>query len=208
MRQSLRPADASPEGARAALTEAQREQVHQLRFETRGIMLKVAEMAWKYDGAIAKLAEELRPQKEKWATDISALVGENATPEHKSHFAKQRHGHDGPHQFFRPAMFLLINPDAAAAASESLERSLGSTNFYPNPATAITQLEFEVKKAGPISVDLLDRNGNKLRSLVAEVNVEKGNHTQQLDLRDLPAGTYFYKSTTKSGSEIKRFVKE
>lgn len=209
LRQSLRPEGGPPEETRPALTEAQREQVHQMRFEARHIMLKVVEMAQKYDGAIAKLAEEVQPQKEKWATEIKALVVRNTAPEQQeqlAHFAGRWHEHDGLRRFFRPAMFLLMNPDDAAP--DHAERSLGTTSFYPNPAVAITQLEFEVRNAGPVSVDLLDSRGNKLRTLVAEANAEKGAHTQPLDLHDLPAGTYFFKITTKSSSETKRFVKE
>jgi hypothetical protein len=85
---------------------------------------------------------------------------------------------------------------------------VGNTSFYPNPAAAASQLEYDVKKAGPVTVDLLDSKGNTLRTVVSESHLEKGRRTEQLDLRDLPAGTYFYKITTKAGSETKRFVKE
>ena len=38
--------------------------------------------------------------------------------------------------------------------------------------------------------------------------MERGTHTQPLDLQGLPAGTSFYRITTKTGSETKRFVRE
>ena len=91
---------------------------------------------------------------------------------------------------------------------ESTERTLGRTSFYPNPATATSQLDYEVKKAGPVTVNLLDKNGNQLRTLVNEPNAEKGAHTQPLNLNDLAAGTYFYQIITKGAKETKRFVKE
>ena len=80
--------------------------------------------------------------------------------------------------------------------------------MYPNPVIAASQLDYEVKEAGPVIVDLLDKDGKKLRTLVAKPSAAKGAHTQQLDLQNLPAGTYFYKVTTKSGTQTKRFVKE
>ena len=211
LRQAAAPAAGSTSGTRPALTEAQRKQAHDLRFQARSIMLNVAQLAQKYDGPISQLAQEVQPQKEKWATDMKAIAAKNATPEQqqKRAVAKGRMRGHGPGQlrkFFKPAMFLLLDPNAPADAPG--ERGVGSSSFYPNPAAATTQLEYEVKKAGPVSVDLLDKDGNKLRTLLAETPQEKGAQSQQLNLSDLPAGTYFYKITTRSGTQTKRFVKE
>ncbi|MDQ2771046.1 MAG: T9SS type A sorting domain-containing protein [Bacteroidota bacterium] len=215
LRQAVAPAAGSPApaGTRPVLTDAQREQAHQLRFQAQGIMLNVAEMARKYDGPITKLTEEVQPQKEQWAADIKGIVAKNATPEQQQKMAARQgrrhgegHGRGSLRKFFKPAMFLLLDPNAPADGPA--ERGVGSSSFYPNPAAATTQLEYDVKKAGPVSVDLLDKDGNKLRTLVAETTQEKGAHTEALNLSDLPAGTYFYKITTKSGMQTKRFVKE
>ena len=198
-----------PGAGRPALTEAQQQLVQQLRSQARGIMLSVAQMAQKYDAPIAQLAQEIQPQKEKWATDIKAIITSKATPEQQQALAAaggRQHQHNGLRRFFKPAKFLLMDPNAAATGPA--ERGVGNTNLYPNPAAATSQFDYDVKKAGPVTVELLDSNGTKLRTVVAEAKVEKGPHTQQLDLRDLPAGTYFYKITTKGASETKRFVKE
>ena len=210
LRQAAAPTtDGATPGARSALTEAQQQRAHELRFQARGIMLSVAQLAQKYDGPISQLAQEVQPQKEKWTADIKAIVAKNTTPEQQEKLAAG-HGHwRGAGQlrrFFKPAMFLLLDPNAPTDAPG--ERGMGSTNFYPNPAAATTQLEYEVKKAGPVSVDLLDKDGNKLRTLLPETQQEKGPHTQALNLSDLPAGTYFYKIVTRSGTQTKRFVKE
>ncbi|WP_210517894.1 T9SS type A sorting domain-containing protein [Hymenobacter terricola] len=214
LRHSVMPTDgpATP-ATRPVLTEAQQKQAHQLRFEAKGIMLNVAQMAQKYDGAITQLTAEVQPQKEKWSTDIKAIVAKNATPEHQQKLAAfqgRMHERGGLRRFFKPAMFLLLDPNAPAAGSaeRGVESGVGNTSFYPNPAAPTSQLDYEVKKAGPVTVDLLDKGGNKLRTLVSDASEEKGPHTQQLDLHDLPASTYFYKITTKSGTQTKRFVKE
>ncbi|MCI1186425.1 T9SS type A sorting domain-containing protein [Hymenobacter sp. DH14] len=211
LRQAAAPAAGSTPGTRPVLTEAQREQARQLRFQARGIMLNVAQMAQRYDEPIGQLAQEVQPQKEKWATDIKSIVAKNATPEQQEQLAaakSRRHG-QGPGQlrrFFKPAMFLLMDPNAPAEAPG--ERGVSTSSFYPNPAAATTQLEYEVKKAGPVSIDLLDKDGNKLRTLLPKTQQEKGSQRQQLDLSGLPTGTYFYKITTKSGTQTRRFVKE
>ena len=211
LRRSVAPEGSTAPATRPMLSDNQQQQAHDLRFQARGIMLNVAQMAQKYDGPISQLTQEVQPQKEKWVTDIKAIVAKNVTPEQQQKLAAatgRRHGR-GPGQlrkFFKPAMFLLLDPNASVAAPG--ERGAGSSSFYPNPAAAATQLDYEVKKAGPVSVDLLDKDGNKLRTLLAETQQEKGGHSQALDLSDLPAGTYFYKITTKSGTQTKRFVKE
>ena len=214
LRLAAGPAEGSSPANRPALSEVQREQAHQLRFQAQGIMLKVAEMARKYDGPISKLTEEVQLQKEVWAADINGIVTKNATPEQQQKMAARQgrhhgegHGPGGLRKFFKPARFLLLDPNAPAATPAE-RGGVGSSSFYPNPAAATTKLEYDVKKAGPVSVDLLDKDGNKLRTLLAETQQEKGAHTQALNLSDLPAGTYLYKITTKSGTQTKRFVKE
>ncbi|GAB3856993.1 hypothetical protein GCM10028822_30020 [Hymenobacter terrigena] len=209
LRRSVVPEGTAASATRPTLTEAQQKQAHDLRFQARGIMLNVAQMAQKYDAPIAQLAQEVAPQKEKWATDIKAIVAKNATPEQQQKLAAfqgWQHGHGGLRRFFKPAMFLLLDPNAPAA--NQAEPGVGTPSFYPNPAAATSQLDYEVKKAGPVTIDLLDKDGNKLRTLVSAASQEKGPQTQQLDLHDVPAGTYFYKITTKGGTQTKRFVKE
>ncbi|GAA3963627.1 T9SS type A sorting domain-containing protein [Hymenobacter antarcticus] len=198
-----------PGAGRPTLTEASQQQVQQLRFQARSIMLSVAQMAQKYDAPIAQLAREIQPHKEKWAADIKAIITSKATPEQQQAVAAaggRKHQPDGLRRLFKPAKFLLMDP--TAAATSPAERSVGITSVYPNPAAATSQLNYEVRKAGPVTVELLDSNGTRLRTVVSDTKVEKGPHTQQLDLHDLPAGTYFYKITTKGASETKRFVKE
>ena len=199
----------TPEGTAPALSEAQQKQAHDLRFQAQGVMLSVAQMAQKYDALIAQLAQEVAPQKEKWTTDIKAIVAKNITPEQQQKLAAfqvGQHERGGLRRFFKPAMFLLLDPNAPAA--NQAEPGVGSSSFYPNPAAPTSQLDYDVRKTGPVTIDLLDKDGNKLRTLVAEASQEKGPQTQQLDLHDVPAGTYFYQITTKGGTQTKRFVKE
>lgn len=76
----MRPAG-QPHGTRPAFTAAQQQQVHQLRAEACGIMLRVAQMAQKYDTAIEQLNQEAPPQKKQWIGDVQALSANNVTPE-------------------------------------------------------------------------------------------------------------------------------
>ncbi|MBD2715549.1 T9SS type A sorting domain-containing protein [Microvirga sp. STR05] len=197
-----------PPGTRPALPEALKQQVQQVHTEHKTLMQNVSQLAQKYAGDIARLSQELQPQKEKWAADMKALVLKNATPEQQEKMGQMSgrlHRRAGANRFFNPAMFLLMDPNAPVSPAVS---DLGSTSVYPNPAVATSQLEYEVKKAGPVMVELLDGRGNALRTVATEAKQEKGQHTVQVNISELPAGTYFYKITTRSGSETRRFVKE
>ena len=226
LRHGARPSG-EPPTARPALSEAQREQAYELRTKAHEILQLVAEMAQKYDGPLQELAQQLQPQQAKWDADIKAIVAKSLPPEQQQKTAASgermhgpgalhspeamrgpsgMHGFGAMHHFFQPVSFLLMDPTAAPDGAPG--RGIGNTAFYPNPVAATSQLEFEVKKAGPVSIDLLDKDGNGLRTLYAVPQAEPGAHTQQLNLQDLPAGTYFYKITTISGTETKRFVKE
>lgn len=201
------PQATEPTSPRIALTEAQQQQREQLRNETRTVMTSVNEMAQRYATNIAQLTQEVQPQKEKWATDIQELLVKNTSPEQQKagHFKGGLHRRAGAASLLRPAAFLLLDPKAPTASPTP---EAGSAGVYPNPAVATSKLDYTVVKAGPVTIELLDGRGNTLRTVAQEPKQEKGTHTLQVSLGDLAAGTYYYKITTRAGSETKRFVKE
>ncbi|MBB4600781.1 hypothetical protein HNQ93_001858 [Hymenobacter luteus] len=208
LRQSFRPAG-TPTGPRPELTDAQKQQLQQLRAETKAILQNVGQLAQKYEGDIAKLAQEVQPQREKWQADTKAILARSATPEQPAKAGKGwllGGSGAGMRRYFQPTSFLLLNPNAPTQTPTPAGR--GNVGVYPNPSVSTNQLEYEVKKAGPVTVELLDGRGNTLRTVAQETKAEKGNHTLQVNVADLPVGTYYFKITTRSGAETKRFVKE
>ncbi|KAA9332444.1 T9SS type A sorting domain-containing protein [Hymenobacter busanensis] len=220
-RQSLRPegtAKGQP-GQRPELTEAQQQQQQQFRSEQHAVMLNVAQLAQKYSTNIQQLAAEVQPQREKWAADMKAIVLKNATPEQqqkmqqhqnkagKAGFGGKHHGgHGSMHKYFAPTRFLLMDPNAPAKA-EASGASGGRAALYPNPASATQRLEYEVKKEGTVKVELLNEKGITLRTL-QDGKLDKGAQSLDVNLSDLPRGTYYYKITGKGLNETRRFVKE
>jgi Spy/CpxP family protein refolding chaperone len=216
LHQSFRPEGAQP-GQRPELTEAQRQQLQQLHSEQRGVMLNVAQLAQKYDAQITKLADEVKPQREKWATDIKAIMVKNATPEQQQRMQQLEskggegrgfgRGHfHGLVKQFAPTRFMLMDPKAPIEQEETAERG-GSAALYPNPASATQRLDYNVAKDGTVKVELLDERGKTLRTLV-DTKQDEGGHSLDVSLADLPRGTYYYKITTKGNTETRRFVKE
>ncbi|MET4106751.1 T9SS type A sorting domain-containing protein [Hymenobacter sp. UYP22] len=193
--------------ARPALTEPEQQLAQQLRTETRTLLQSVEQLARKYDADIARLTQELKPQREQWATDLQAIAAQHPGPTTQPHPRKHRRS-DGVRRFLQPAQFLLLQPEAPTPTPAAPGGTAGLGGVFPNPATAASQLEYEVTKAGPVTVELLDGRGNTLRTVTQAAKQEKGPHTLAVDVADLPTGTYFFKITTRTGAETKRFVKE
>lgn len=89
----------------------------------------------------------------------------------------------------------------------------GSTlgNAYPNPANAGSKLniDYAVKSATNVTIELYDIFGNNVKTIVNGA-VNEGEYTAQVDISDLASGIYFYNmkagnnfSTSKRVSIIK-----
>jgi hypothetical protein len=83
--------------------------------------------------------------------------------------------------------------------------SFGIEQIYPNPAQNAATLSFSVVSSGMINIDLFDAAGRKVRS-ISERIPNAGTFTLNLDLHDLPNGTYFCKLTQNSNEMTKMIV--
>jgi hypothetical protein len=70
--------------------------------------------------------------------------------------------------------------------------AFGIANIYPNPAQNNATVSFSVSSAGLMQITLLDILGHTLRSTSEKLPVA-GTYSTDLDLHDLPAGTYYCK---------------
>lgn len=200
------PQQAQPQ-AHVALTDAQKEQLKQLRTQRRAIMAQVKPLAQKYQAAISQLAAEVQPQQAQWQTDLQAIRAKYPATTPKNASTKAGRKHDGQRRYFKPVPFLLLNPNAPTPRRNQQQAVGRQATVYPNPVAATSQLTYEVKKAGPVTVELLDGRGSALRTIVDQKQ-NKGTYSQAVQVADLARGTYFFKITTRSGVETKRFVKE
>jgi ELWxxDGT repeat protein len=67
----------------------------------------------------------------------------------------------------------------------------GEVRAYPNPVTSTTTIELQLHTAQTLSVELFNTEGKKLLSL-PQVLYSQGTGRVELDMRNLPAGNYFY----------------
>jgi hypothetical protein len=199
-----------PKADKPAQTDAQRQQMQLHRAEMERIMADARTLAVKYDSNIQALFKEISSSSDKWKTDLEAIhqkhqVAAPAQPNQPPRHQKRgRAGHVSG-SYMRPVAFLLwdVKQDLPAEGSD-----LNSGNqVFPNPATITNTLKYTVKQAGKVQIDLLDDQGNLLRTLENGPKT-KGDFQLEVPVSELKSGIYVYKISTKAGVETKRFVKK
>jgi hypothetical protein len=75
----------------------------------------------------------------------------------------------------------------------------------PNPATGQTQVRFSLSQPDNIRISLLSTNGVELRNLHKR-HYDMGEHSVQIDLRNIPSGAYLIWVQRNHGLFTKPFV--
>lgn len=166
----------------------------------------------KYESNIAALLKSIpQEQRQTWRSDMGELrqeANEEASPRHK-----RGRGHKGQHKPRISAMlwggkqqqkalrFLLLEPQSATA--QNIERQLKA---YPSPAAERQTLSFEVLQKGEVRVELFRQSGEPVRLLLQQ-ELPEGMHDLDVDLANLPTGSYFYRISDAKGSNSLAFIK-
>ncbi|NCN99558.1 T9SS type A sorting domain-containing protein [Candidatus Falkowbacteria bacterium] len=76
---------------------------------------------------------------------------------------------------------------------------------YPNPFNPSTTISYSLPKAGLVHIEVYNLLGQVVTSLVNE-ELPAGQHQIQFDASGLASGTYFYRLTCGSFSDIKKML--
>ncbi len=76
-----------------------------------------------------------------------------------------------------------------ATAVDDLGKNIATLAVYPNPATDVVNLAFDLLEAAPVQVSVYDMLGRLQMQLPLE-NLLAGSHQKQLEVRHLPDGIY------------------
>ncbi len=76
---------------------------------------------------------------------------------------------------------------------------------YPNPFNPITQIQYEMKSAGQVKMDLFDIRGAKVRTLINEQK-PAGSYEFAFDGSQLSSGVYFYSMTANGITKTRKLV--
>ena len=75
----------------------------------------------------------------------------------------------------------------APAGGEGLKPAI---ECYPNPSSGPVTIRYEIKKRSDVRMELFDRSGKKIRTLIDQRNHHNGIYNTAFDLSDVAAGTY------------------
>jgi hypothetical protein len=80
-----------------------------------------------------------------------------------------------------------------------------SLSLWPNPATAIVNLQLSTGQSAQARIELLDAVGRSVK-LIHSGALENGQHNWTLDVSGLPAGTYMLHTTGVSGVSTHKLI--
>jgi hypothetical protein len=76
---------------------------------------------------------------------------------------------------------------------------------YPNPFNPSTNIQFDIKRQGLVSLKVYDFLGREIKTLVSE-SLQAGSYESTFDASGLGSGVYFYKLEADGFSETKKMI--
>jgi hypothetical protein len=77
---------------------------------------------------------------------------------------------------------------------------------YPNPSSGTTAINFQLERASPVTVSLLDATGRLVRSVVREKAYPAGPQQLPLPLSGVKAGIYIVRLESSQGTRSEKLV--
>jgi hypothetical protein len=108
---------------------------------------------------------------------------------------------DGSFQYSGEAEVLVTT----AVTTTALPNIYALSQNYPNPFNPTTTINYQLQKAGSVSLKVYDMLGREVASLV-DGNKGPGFYSAVFDASRLSSGTYIYRLKTDSFTEVKKLV--
>lgn len=179
------------------LVEKYEHQIEELYVE-----IKPQKIAWEAEQK--KISQQYRPERNKGDKEHYATEGHKRSRE-KAHYRKggRRGHHLGKEGKMKKGHFLLLEPNQVIQNSQAT--ALTQIKVYPNPATSRNTLDYEVKEAGRIKIEIHDAQGRLVKVLLDEEK-SAGQYQLNTDLSAFKNRTYFYVVSDKQGVTTKKFL--
>lgn len=95
----------------------------------------------------------------------------------------------------------------AANTTNTQQHLLDKVMTYPNPVVNNATISFEIGAASAVELSLYDTRGTLVTSVLNQQILDKGTHTYQFEMTDLPSGVYVYRlhenGQTRTGKLLK-----
>jgi hypothetical protein len=99
--------------------------------------------------------------------------------------------------------YAMVSVDEPLPTGNGLPAMLGQN--YPNPHHGLTMIPFTVTEPAHLKISVFDQLGREI-DVLAEDTFGPGLHILSWDPGTLAGGIYFYRLTTKTGSEVKKMM--
>lgn len=191
-------------------TEAQKAEFKQMRAQRMEIEQAVMEIAQSYESDLKRLHEEIKPQLEELRAEMGQRHGGKGHGRPGMHEKGHRgHGGEGKgevreaHHQHMLTRFILMDPNGQEAGVAQMEAP--QLDIFPNPSQAHNTLHYKVDADGPVKIELISKDG-ALAKVLFEGKQAAGEYELDVDTQDLNSDVYYYKVTTATGSNSKRFT--
>jgi hypothetical protein len=88
---------------------------------------------------------------------------------------------------------------------ENIPQAFSLFQNYPNPFNPVTTIEFDVQKAGPVTLEIYNSMGQKVAALINE-KMNPGTYRAVFDGSGLASGVYFYTLKADNFRSIKKMA--
>ena len=109
---------------------------------------------------------------------------------------------DGSFQYSGEVEVLVTT---TAVTTTALPNIYALSQNYPNPFNPTTTINYQLQKAGTVSLKVYDMLGREVATLV-NGNKGPGYYSAIFDASRLSSGTYIYRLNTDSFTEVKKLV--
>jgi hypothetical protein len=126
---------------------------------------------------------------------------DHAAPSGRLYYRLKQIDLDGTINYTEPITIDVVTgvKDGAIAAQFMLKQN------YPNPFNPTTNIEFSVAQSGFVSLKVYDILGREVATIVSET-LNQGSHMRTFSGESLSSGVYWYKLTSGSFTQTKKFV--
>ena len=77
---------------------------------------------------------------------------------------------------------------------------------YPNPFNPVTNIEYKLRKAQSVKIEIYNLLGQRVRTLVDAKKQRAGSHIVKFDAGNLASGVYFYRMKTESKVKTRKML--
>ena len=81
-----------------------------------------------------------------------------------------------------------------------------SVEVYPNPVSTLGTIEFSLKTANNVSIDLINNTGQVVKTILDVVPHSDGTHSIDLNTANLPSGIYILRLATEDEMQTKKII--